>query len=86
MTGVVARSNPSGHAALQGVMSLCGGMETGELLVEMVARIPLEQVEADVWAFGVTIVQGGTYTSQEGAGWHVHTSPPSDTPPLTSLS
>ena len=45
----MACSNPSGNAALEGVVHGCGGMATGELLVEMVARIPLEQVEADVW-------------------------------------
>ena len=49
MLGVVACSNPSGNAALEGVVSGCGGVETGELLVEMVARVPLEQVEADLW-------------------------------------
>ena len=49
MVGVVACSNPRGNVALQSVVSLCGGVETGELLVEMVARIPLKQVGADVW-------------------------------------
>ena len=49
MIGVVACINPSGNAALEGVVSGCGGVETGELLVEMVARIPLTHVGADVW-------------------------------------
>jgi hypothetical protein len=49
MIGVVACSNPSGNAALEGVVNGCGGVETGELLVEMEARIPLKQVGADVW-------------------------------------
>ena len=49
MKGVVACSNPSGHAALEGVVSVCGEVETGELLVEMVARVPLQQAKADVW-------------------------------------
>ena len=39
MIGVVACSNPSGNAALEGVVSGCGG----------VARMPLKQVGADVW-------------------------------------
>ena len=41
MIGVVACSNPSGNAALEGVVSV--------LLVEMVARMSLKQVGADVW-------------------------------------
>ena len=49
MIGVVACSNPSGNAALEGVVSGCGGVETGELLVEMVARMPLKKVGAIVW-------------------------------------
>ena len=49
MIGVVACSSPSGNAALEGVVSGCGGVETGELIVEMVARLPLNQVGADVW-------------------------------------
>ena len=48
MIGVMACSNPSGNAALEGVVSGCGGVETGELLVNMVARIPLTQVGSDV--------------------------------------
>ena len=48
MIGVVACSNPSGNAALEGVVGGCGGVETGELLVEMVARMPLKQVGANV--------------------------------------
>ena len=63
----------------------CGGMATGELLVEMVARIPLEQVEADVWHLMELLYRWHLHIPR-GAGWHVHTSPPSDTPPLTSLS
>ena len=49
MIGVVSCSHPSGNVALEGVVSGCGGEETGELLLEMVARIPLNQVGADVW-------------------------------------
>ena len=49
MIGVVACSNPCGNSALEGVLSGCGGVETGALVIEMVARIPLGQVGADVW-------------------------------------
>ena len=36
MIGVVACSNPSSHAALEGVVSGCGGVDTGELVIEIV--------------------------------------------------
>ena len=39
MTGVVACRNPSGNAALEGVVSGCGGVDTGELVLEMVADV-----------------------------------------------
>ena len=76
MIGVVACSNPSGNAALEGVVIGCGGLGTGELVRDIVA---------DIWHLTETIVQGGTY-AYGGAGRHVHTSPPSDTPPSTLLS
>ena len=64
MIGVVACSNPSGNAALEGVVSGCGGVDTGELVKEMVA---------DVWH--LTELVCGTYASG-GAGRHVHTNRP----------
>ena len=33
MIGVVACINPSGNAALEGVMSGCGGVDAGELVM-----------------------------------------------------
>ena len=39
MPGVVACINPSGNAAVEGVMSGCGGVDTGELVIEMVAEV-----------------------------------------------
>ena len=39
MLGVVACSNPSSNAALKGVVSGCGGVDTGELVVEIVADV-----------------------------------------------
>ncbi len=71
MIEVVACSNPSGNAALEGVVSGCGGVDTGELVLEIVAN---------VWPLTETSVQGGAYASG-GPGRHVHANPPSDTPP-----
>ena len=39
MIGAVACSNPGGNAALEGVVSGCGGVDTGELVIEMVADV-----------------------------------------------
>ena len=39
MIGVVACSSPNGNAALEGVVSGCGGVDTGELVIEMVADV-----------------------------------------------
>ena len=37
--GQVACSNPSSIAALEGVVSGCGGVDTGELVIEIVADV-----------------------------------------------
>ncbi len=37
--GVVACSNPSSNAALEGVVSGCGGVDTGELVIEIVVDV-----------------------------------------------
>ena len=39
MIGVAACSNPSSNAALEGVVSGCGGVDTGELVIEIVADV-----------------------------------------------
>ena len=39
MIGQVACSNPSSIAALEGVVSGCGGVDTGELVIEIVADV-----------------------------------------------
>ena len=76
MRGVVACSNPSSNAALESVVSGCGEVDTGELVVEIVA---------DVWHL-TELVYRVAPTHVDGAGRHVHTNPPSDIPPSTSLS
>ena len=74
--GVVACSNPSGNVALEGVVSGCGGVDTGELVIEILA---------DVWHLTEPLYKVAP-THLYGAGRHVHANPPSDTPPSTSLS
>ena len=39
MIGVVACSNPSSNAALEGVVSGCGGVGTGKLVIEIVVDV-----------------------------------------------
>jgi hypothetical protein len=75
MIGVVACSNRSSNAALEGVVSGCGGVATGELVIEIVV---------DVWHLTELVYRAAP--THLGAGRHAHTSPPSDTPPSTSLS
>jgi hypothetical protein len=69
MIGVVACINPSGNAALEGVVSGCGGVIVGELVIEMVL---------DVWHLTEPLYKVAP-THLNGAGRHVHTNPPSDT-------
>ena len=37
--GVVACSSPSSNAALEGVVSGCGGVDTGELVIHIVVDV-----------------------------------------------
>ena len=39
MIGVVACINPSGNASLEGAVSGCGGVGTGELVIEMLVDV-----------------------------------------------
>ena len=62
MIGVVACSNPSGNAALEGVVSGCGGVGTGELVIEIVAD--LWHLTEQVYRVAPTHLEGwaGMYT------------------------
>ena len=39
MIGAAACINPSGNAALEGVVSGCGGVDTGQLVIEIVVDV-----------------------------------------------
>ena len=65
MIGVVACRNPSGNAALEGVVSRCGGVDTGELVIEIVV---------DVWHLTELLYRVAP-THLEGQA-HVYTSRP----------
>ena len=56
MIRVVACSNPSSNVALKGVASGCGGVGTGELVIEMVV---------DVWHL-TELVYKAAHTHLEG--------------------
>ena len=56
MIGVVACINPSGNAALEGVVSGCGGVNTGELVIVVVDVWHMTEL---VYKAASTRLQGG---------------------------
>ena len=60
MIGVVACSNLRGNAALEGVASGCGGVDTVELVIEMVV---------DVWHLTELVYRAAPTHLEGGPAW-----------------
>ena len=68
MIGVVACSNPTGNAPLEGVVSGCRGVDTGELIIEMVADV--WHLTALVYKLALRIWRGGPACTHQSALTH----------------